>query len=90
MIECNDGIVDLDEGLDLRDDFQKELQDSMEYVQTGGRILSAEDVVIRLQIRTRKPFACFRSGSREITQHTRKRAFARCSLDSCYGQNGNG
>lgn len=50
MIECNDGIVDLDEGLDLRDDFQKELQDSMEYVQTGGRILSAEDVVIRLQL----------------------------------------
>ena len=50
MIECNDGIVDLDEGLDLRDNFQAELRASMKYVQTGGRILSAEDIVIRLQL----------------------------------------
>ena len=50
MIKNNDGLADPDEGLVLRDDFQKELQDSMEYVQTGGRILSAEDVAIRLQL----------------------------------------
>ncbi len=42
---------DPDEGLFLRDGFQEELQASVNYVQTGGTMLSAEKVAADLGLR---------------------------------------
>ena len=42
---------DPDEGLSLRDGFQEELRASVNYVQTGGAMLSAEKVAADLGLR---------------------------------------
>ena len=41
---------DPDEGLELRDDFEKALQRSLENVRSGGETLSAESVAAKLDL----------------------------------------
>jgi hypothetical protein len=41
---------DPDEGLELRDDFEKALQHSLENVRSGGKTLSAESVAAKLDL----------------------------------------
>jgi len=41
---------DPDEGLELRDDFEKALQRSLENVRSGGKTLSAENVAAKLDL----------------------------------------